>query len=110
MEYTKIYYIDQTWEATARPFGLQVSMSDGHHTGKLLERIIMLRLMVFTERSDNHGLSDNQFGFRKERSTLGVIRSGTKIVTSKEATAQLPRQVPIKEQYQPVFRVSVGTE
>lgn len=45
--------------------------------GKLLERIILSRLLVYTERSDNAGLSDSQYGFRKGRSTVDAIRSVT---------------------------------
>jgi Reverse transcriptase (RNA-dependent DNA polymerase)/Endonuclease-reverse transcriptase len=39
--------------------------------GKILERIIQNRLLPYTEGND--GLSDNQFGFRKARSTMDAI-------------------------------------
>ncbi|CAB0039269.1 unnamed protein product, partial [Trichogramma brassicae] len=41
--------------------------------GKILERIIRDRLEVFTERPG--GLSDLQYGFRRERSTINAIES-----------------------------------
>lgn len=40
--------------------------------GKLLERIILNRLMLYTE--GEHGLAPRQFGFRKGRSTVDAIR------------------------------------
>lgn len=40
--------------------------------GKLLERIILNRLMKYTE--GEHGLAEMQFGFRKGRSTVDAIR------------------------------------
>lgn len=39
--------------------------------GKLLERVILNRLTIYLER----GLSDQQFGFRKGRSTVDAIRA-----------------------------------
>lgn len=42
-------------------------------TGKLLERLILNRLVPYTESAD--GLSNNQFGFRKGKSTLDAIQS-----------------------------------
>lgn len=47
-------------------------------SGKLLERIILSRLLVYTEKPDDSGLSDNQFGFRKGRSTVDAIKAVTK--------------------------------
>lgn len=49
--------------------------------GKLLEAIIMKRLIEYTERET--GLSDKQFGFRKGRSTLDAIS----LVTSRARLA-----------------------
>lgn len=47
--------------------------------GKLLERVILSRLTTYTERPEDSGLSDNQFGFRKGRSTVDAIKSVTKM-------------------------------
>lgn len=54
-----------------RPIGLL----DG--LGKLLERIIQNRLLSYTEGES--GLSENQFGFRRKRSTVDAIRRVTEI-------------------------------
>lgn len=43
--------------------------------GKLLERVILNRLSAYTERAG--GLSNNQYGFRKGRSTVEAIRAVT---------------------------------
>ncbi|CAB0029354.1 unnamed protein product [Trichogramma brassicae] len=51
--------------------------------GKILERIIRDRLEVFTERPG--GLSDLQYGFRRERSTINAIESV--IATARRAVA-----------------------
>lgn len=40
-------------------------------TGKILERIVQNRLTQITE--GEHGLADNQFGFRKARSTVDAV-------------------------------------
>lgn len=45
-------------------------------TGKVLERIILNRLVKFTEGV--HGLSSNQFGFRKGKSTVEAIQTITR--------------------------------
>lgn len=44
--------------------------------GKVLEKIILNRLLIRTEGAD--GLSSNQFGFRKGKSTVDAILSVTK--------------------------------
>lgn len=41
--------------------------------GKLLERVILNRLVKYTE--GEYGLSDTQFGFRKHRSTVDAIKA-----------------------------------
>ncbi|CAB0044039.1 unnamed protein product [Trichogramma brassicae] len=51
--------------------------------GKILERIICDRLEAFTERPG--GLSERQYGFRKERSTIDAIQDV--ISTAREAIA-----------------------
>uniref|UniRef100_A0ABD2WFB1 Reverse transcriptase domain-containing protein n=1 Tax=Trichogramma kaykai TaxID=54128 RepID=A0ABD2WFB1_9HYME len=49
--------------------------------GKMLERIICDRLQVFTESPS--GLSDQQFGFRRGRSTIDAIENV--VSTTREA-------------------------
>ncbi|CAB0039101.1 unnamed protein product [Trichogramma brassicae] len=51
--------------------------------GKILERLICDRLEAITESPG--GLSDNQYGFRKERSTINAIENV--IATAREAIA-----------------------
>ncbi|XP_049315861.1 uncharacterized protein LOC125779263 [Bactrocera dorsalis] len=48
-------------------------------TGKILERIICARLELHLEKEGEKGLSDNQYGFRKKRSTTDAIKKLTDI-------------------------------
>lgn len=41
--------------------------------GKTLERVIACRMEEHMERNPRHGLSENQFGFRKQRSTCDAL-------------------------------------
>ena len=55
--------------------------------GKVLERIILNRLVRYTEGV--HGLASNQFGFRKGRSTLDAISS---VIKTAEVAIQRKRR------------------
>ncbi|XP_039969214.1 uncharacterized protein LOC120781147 [Bactrocera tryoni] len=47
--------------------------------GKILEQIICAQLELHLEKEDKKGLSDNQYGFRKQRSTTDAIKKLTGI-------------------------------
>lgn len=44
-----------------------------NNVGKLVKELILSRLMVNTQKPDNSGVLNNQFGFQKGRSTMDAI-------------------------------------
>lgn len=73
MEKTKIGSTVQIREVTWRPVGVQTNLSPG----KLLMRINLSTLTVYTKRSYDPELSCNKFW--KGRSTLNAVRSVTEM-------------------------------